>query len=113
MDPLKRVLVEAIVNMAAFLEFSDEVTLDPDTAVNQMEDLAATLQKLTQEERHELLNYLSELADSSRKKGTDKEYVDFVLGFGEMFGVTEEEEVSIEELRKFPNFIETEDQEDQ
>ena len=88
---MKQVLIKAIVNWAAFLEFSDEESLNPDTAVNQMENLAATLEGLTQEERREFLDYLKELAVASQRSGADKEYVDFLSGFGESFGLVEEE----------------------
>jgi hypothetical protein len=39
-------LARAIVGTAIFLEFTDDVRLDPDAAVEAMEQLAAELQKL-------------------------------------------------------------------
>lgn len=40
-------LVKIIADMAIFLEFSDEESLDPDIAVGMMESIAAELQLLS------------------------------------------------------------------
>ena len=37
--------------------------------------------------------------------GARKKYVDFVSGFGEMFGLLGEEPVSMEELQKYKDII--------
>ena len=43
---MTRVLVQIIAQLAMFLEFADDATLDPDAAVRQQEDLAFQLQQL-------------------------------------------------------------------
>jgi hypothetical protein len=43
---VNRVLVQVIAQVAVFLEFADDATLDPDAAVRQQEDLAFQLHSL-------------------------------------------------------------------
>ena len=40
-------LVRAILDVAVFLEFADDETVDPDAAVGAMEQLSATLQGMS------------------------------------------------------------------
>ena len=59
---MNRVLVQVIAHVAVFLEFADDATLDPDTAVRQQEDLAFQLQQLPPADRSEFIRSLSEVA---------------------------------------------------
>jgi hypothetical protein len=59
---MNRVLVQVIAELAMFLEFADDATLDPDTAVKQLEDLAFQLQQLPAADRIEFIRLLNEVA---------------------------------------------------
>jgi hypothetical protein len=59
---MNRVLVQVIAQVAVFLEFADDATLDPDAAVKQQEDLAFQLQQLAPADRREFIRMLSEVA---------------------------------------------------
>jgi hypothetical protein len=109
MDHMKRILIKAVIASAAFLEFADDEILNPDTAVNELENLASTLQELTPEERREFLSHLDDLAQQYMTSDKDSSYAGFLSGLGEMLGLKEEEPVDIEELRKYQNFIDTSD----
>jgi hypothetical protein len=59
---VNRVLVQIIAELAMFLEFADDATLDPDAAVKQLEDLAFQLQQLPAADRIEFIRLLNEVA---------------------------------------------------
>jgi len=48
---LNNYLAKAVVDMAIFLEFSDEQLIDQDAAVAALEGLAENLQRLEQQDR--------------------------------------------------------------
>jgi len=49
-------LVKIIADMAIFLEFSDEESLDPDIAVGVMENIAVELQLLSLDDKMKVAN---------------------------------------------------------
>lgn len=49
-------LVKIIADMAIFLEFSDEESLNPDIAVGMMESIAAELQLLSLDDKKKVAN---------------------------------------------------------
>jgi hypothetical protein len=59
---MTQVLVQIIAQLAMFLEFAGDATLDPDAAVKQLEDLAFQLQQLPPADRGEFIRLLSEVA---------------------------------------------------
>jgi hypothetical protein len=59
---VNRVLVQVIAQVALFLEFADDATLDPDAAVRQQEDMAFQLQQLPPADRSKFIRSLSEVA---------------------------------------------------
>lgn len=72
---MNRILVEAIANLAMFLEFADESVLTLEDAVRQQEQLAFSLQKLSPADREE---FISALAEFSRtvSASAEREYLD-------------------------------------
>jgi hypothetical protein len=60
---VNRILVQVIAQVALFLEFADDATLNPDAAVKQLEDLAFQLQQLPPGDRMEVIRLLSQLAE--------------------------------------------------
>jgi hypothetical protein len=83
---MNRTLMRAVLDAAAFLELADDETVDPDAAVEQMEQMAATLAGLSPEDRAELLGFAAESAEEARRAG-DEERAEFLEGFGAGFGL--------------------------
>ena len=63
-------LMDAIVQMVLFLEFSDEQTVDEDAAIGMIEQIAATLQRSNPAEKSRFLAYLGHRAEQAE---SDKE----------------------------------------
>jgi hypothetical protein len=57
-------VMKALIDIAIFLEFSDDRIIDPDAAVSALEDLAANLQMATPETRAELTQGIRSLVGS-------------------------------------------------
>lgn len=55
-------VMKALIDVAMFLEFSDDRIIDPDAAVSALEDLAANLQMATPETRAALTQGIRSLA---------------------------------------------------
>jgi hypothetical protein len=70
------ILVEIVVRHAIFLELADDEVLDPDTAVQQLEDLAFLLQKLGTDERRQFVQALKELGTSDEWSPRQREVLE-------------------------------------
>lgn len=66
-------LVKIIADLAVFLEFTDEALLDPDLAVQALEQVAAGLQLMDNHQRNEIANTLKDL--SKQYTGDKEEYI--------------------------------------
>lgn len=75
-------LVKIITNLAIFLEFTDEGQLDPDLAVEMMEQMAAELQSLNDDDRKDITSIFQ---DISREYTGDK--CKFIKELPESFGL--------------------------
>ena len=75
-------LAKAIIGAVAFLEFSDDDIVDPDAAVQAMEDIAAALQKASPEElaalRAELDRELQAQVERGASEGVQNFYKQFL-----------------------------------
>jgi hypothetical protein len=60
---MKRLLVEIVGQYAIFLQEVSESELSLETVVRHQEDLAAKLQRLTPDERHEFITLLAQIAN--------------------------------------------------
>lgn len=76
-------LLNVVVDLLVFLEFSDEDVVDPDNAVAVMEQVAAELQSLNKEKR---LFLVAKLNACSQNYVGDK--ANFVASLGESLGLT-------------------------
>ena len=74
-------LAKALIEIAAFLEFSDDETLAPDAAVAAMEQLAANLQSAEEATRAALAKQMRALAASYPA------HSDFVANLPEALGI--------------------------
>ncbi len=93
------VLVETIVHQVWFLEHSDDKTLDADTASQQLEDINASLQQLTQVERVEFIKCLEEIATEAEERQVriapfydlhHKEYLEFLRTVASYMGLVDD-----------------------
>src|SRR5688500_1557198 len=92
MNSMQRVLTEALVEVLAFIDMSDEDTLDQDAATNQLESAAATLQKLTADERQELLGHIQVWATELQQEFGSIPFIRFLQSFGKSLGLEPKEE---------------------
>jgi len=70
MNPLTH-LAKIIADMAIFLEFTDEHSLNPDAAVEMIEHIAAELQLLTDDEKGNIIDSFAEIAKAYRGNESD------------------------------------------
>ncbi|UJD92436.1 hypothetical protein FS594_27270 (plasmid) [Rahnella aquatilis] len=75
-------LVKIIANLAIFLEFTDEGQLDPDLAVEMMEQIAVELQSLNDDDRNDITKMFQGI---SREYTGDKR--EFIKELPESFGL--------------------------
>lgn len=75
-------LIKVIADMAIFLEFADEHSLNPDAAVEMMEHIAAELQLLTDDEKGRVIDSFAEIAKAYRGDESD-----FVKALPDTFGL--------------------------
>lgn len=66
-------LVKVIVDLAVFLEFTNEDLLDPDLAVEALEQMASELQLMDGQDRNDLANTFRSI--SKEYTGDKSEYV--------------------------------------
>jgi hypothetical protein len=78
-------VAQAIVEVAVFLEFSGEDAINPDTAVQVLEQLASTLQMTDSGTKSSLCAQFKKIAMEY-----SDEQAEFVEGLGEALGLIEE-----------------------
>ena len=81
---MTRVLVQVIAQLAVFLEFANEATLDPDAAVQQQEYIAFQLQQLPPADRSEFIRLLNEIAGEWRSR----QQQEYLRDLPEAIGIT-------------------------
>ncbi|WP_083839001.1 hypothetical protein [Rhodanobacter fulvus] len=78
-------VAQALVEMALFLEFSGDMIIDPDAAVQALEQLSSTLQMANVETKASLCLHFENIALEYQG---DK--AEFVRGMGEELGLIDE-----------------------
>jgi hypothetical protein len=81
---LEEPILELIVGLAAFLELSDEETLNLDAAAKQMESMAYLLNRLPTADVDQLIGYV-------QRRAADEQHAEvrrFLEQFPEAFGLT-------------------------
>ncbi|MEV8509283.1 hypothetical protein AB0368_31225 [Actinoplanes sp. NPDC051475] len=63
---MNRILVRALVDLAVSIELSSDDEIDPRTATTLLDDLAASLDDLSDAERDEIVDYIEDQAESTR-----------------------------------------------
>lgn len=79
-------LMRAIIESAKFLALSPEDVVDPDTAIQQLEQIAAQLKTLSQTEKAVFLKFIATQAIEQRQRGRTKD-ADFLESLGNNLGL--------------------------
>ena len=83
-----RTLDKALIETAAFLEFSDDATINPDDAVRELEGIAHTLHSASPDEVAAIREALREMVDASQTDSAREAARRFSSAFLESMGVT-------------------------
>jgi hypothetical protein len=83
---LTHALAEALVDVLWFVEGSEDEQTDPDEAVKLMEGVAHLVSKVSNDQRHELLDLLGTMAQAE----SDPVRREFLEGFPEDFGLLDD-----------------------
>lgn len=83
---LTHALAEALVGALWFVEGSDDEQMDSDDAVKVLEGVAHLFGQLSGDQRQELIDLLSEMAEAE----ADPARREFLQGFPEGFGLVED-----------------------
>jgi len=86
---MNRLLMQAIIDLAAFLELSGEDVLSQDAAVSQLEGLSFTLRNLKPEERKMFATYIEEVFNIEQQAGSNNERSRFLASLSESLGLTD------------------------
>src|SRR5438309_8650998 len=73
-----KALARAVINAAAFLELSDDSALDPELALQALEEIALHLSASTPEERKVLTEVLAEMRANELETGPRPEVLAFL-----------------------------------
>lgn len=87
-DAIHRALLESLLNTLAFLDLSDDETVDPDDAVRAQEDAAQPLLQLSVPDRAALVAMIEEYGEEQESG----DFRDFVLATPEAIGLTDDED---------------------
>ena len=77
------------IETLAFLELSDDDTINPDAAVEQMEQIVSILNHLTANEKTEFINFVQKFADSAKTSGAPEKRIQFFRSLPYAIGLVE------------------------
>ena len=82
-----KALARAIINAAAYLELADEEQVDPDLALQALEEIAYNLSYCTDEEKRAVAEVLAEMRAAEVEQRTRPEMLAFLDSFLASFGL--------------------------
>jgi hypothetical protein len=85
-----KALARALINAAAFLELSDDRDLNPELAVQALEEIALHLSECGDEEKKALAEVLAEMRTNELETGPRPEVLEFLDNFLVSFGLADE-----------------------
>jgi len=88
-----KALARAVINAAAFLELSDDKALDPELAVQALEELALHLSRCTEEEKKAVAEVLAEMRANELETGPRPDVLAFLDSFPVSFGLIDDAEL--------------------
>lgn len=80
-------LFEAIIDMAVFFAISSDDVVNPSEAVNQLEQLGATMTLLPSEQRQQFVEYCSWFASQAEAKGASPDRVNAIAELPDNMGL--------------------------
>ena len=86
-----KALARALVNAAAYLELTGEDGVDPESALQALEEIAYNLSYCTAEEKKVLAEVLADMRAAELQNGPRPEMLDFLDTFLTSFGLAGEE----------------------
>lgn len=78
--------MRALIDLAASIELTSDDEIDPQTATSLLDDVATTLEDLTDDESDDLVDLIEELAEQTR----DAERRDVLLDLPDTLGLTDD-----------------------
>ena len=88
-----KALARAIMNAAAFLELSDDKAVDPELAVQALEEIALHLSECSEEEKKALAEVLAEMRANEVETGPRPDVLAFLDSFLVSFGLADPAEL--------------------
>jgi len=82
-----KALARALINAAAYLELADESQVNPDLALQALEEIALNLSHCTAEEKQALIEVLVDMRTAELEQQTRPEMLDFLDSFLASFGL--------------------------
>lgn len=82
-----KALATAIVEALAFLELSDDDVVDPDSAVEAMESIAATLAEGSAKERNAIAKAVKSALAHEQEGDSDPDAIEFYESFMDSMGL--------------------------
>ena len=86
-----KVLARALINAAAYLELADESQMNPDLALQALEEIALNLSHCTVQEKEALAEVLADMKSAELEQQTRPEMLDFLDSFLTSFGLDDED----------------------
>ena len=83
-------LFEAIIDMAVFFAISTDDLVDPSEAVNQLEQLGATMSRLNKNEQRQFVEYCAWFSAEAAINGADPSRVNAIAELPDNMGLGEE-----------------------
>jgi hypothetical protein len=100
-----KALARALINAAAYLELTGEEGVDPESALQALEEIAYNLSYCTAEEKKILADVLTEMRAAELEKGPRPEMLDFLDTFLVSFDLVADGEMSEPESERRINLI--------
>ena len=86
-----KALARALINAAAYLELADESQVNPDFALQALEEIGFNLSHCTAEEKQALREVLADMQAAEMDNQTRPEMLEFLDTFLASFGLDDEE----------------------
>jgi hypothetical protein len=83
--------MQALVDCIVFLELSNDEVVDPDSALQVLENIAYLLQRLNAPDRDAFLRFVEEMANDAARIDPSSEVVARLRSMPEYLGLVEEE----------------------
>ncbi|WP_305787387.1 hypothetical protein [Symbioplanes lichenis] len=83
---MNRTLMRALIDLAVSIELTSDDEIDSATATSLLDDLATTLEDLTDDERDDLVDFIEELAELTK----DAERKEVLLDLPDTLALTDD-----------------------